>query len=298
MWIRMWGGANYVKESVYVNEENPVSTYVYYDGLGREIQLRQEDNSVGGYDIIQSIVYDSTGRVSKSYLPFSVRENQGYRKFALSEQDEYYTNKFGVNHYAYSETKYNNRPEDQIVEQSFYGEKLKMGSGHTVKTNVRQYTTGDNVKKYVLDGSSVKLEGNYSYRELIVKQVTDAENVKYTEYYDFQGNLICKSQDEVKTYYVYDDLNRQRYIISPLQDAEFTSGTKTLEQLSKLCYYTEYNELNKPYKLYVPGAGCTIYLYDKRGRVVLVQDARMRVEGKWLFTNNHKDIYKMKTSSK
>ena len=278
------GGANYVKESVYVNEENPVSTYVYYDGLGREIQLRQEDNSVGGYDIIQSIVYDSTGRVSKSYLPFSVRENQGYRKFALSEQDEYYTNKFGVNHYAYSETKYNNRPEDQIVEQSFYGEKLKMGSGHTVKTNVRQYTTGDNVKKYVLDGSSVKLEGNYSYRELIVKQVTDAENVKYTEYYDFQGNLICKSQDEVKTYYVYDDLNRQRYIISPLQDAEFTSGTKTLEQLSKLCYYTEYNELNKPYKLYVPGAGCTIYLYDKRGRAVLVQDARMRAEGKWLFT--------------
>ena len=114
-----------------------------------------------------------------------------------------------------------------------------MGSGHTVKTNVRQYTTGDNVKKYVLDGSSVKLEGNYSYRELIVKQVTDAENVKYTEYYDFQGNLICKSQDEVKTYYVYDDLNRQRYIISPLQDAEFTSGTKTLEQLSKLCYYTD-----------------------------------------------------------
>ena len=71
------GGANDVKESVYVNEENPVSTYVYYDGLGREIQLRQEDNSVGGYDIIQSIVYDSTGRVSKSYLPFSVRENQG-----------------------------------------------------------------------------------------------------------------------------------------------------------------------------------------------------------------------------
>lgn len=58
--------------------------------------------------------------------------------------------------------------------------------------------------------------------------------MKYTEYYDFQGNLICKSQDEVKTYYVYDDLNRQRYIISPLQDAEFTSGTKTLEQLSKL----------------------------------------------------------------
>lgn len=141
------GVASYVRENRYIEENEPVSTYVYYDGMGRGIQSRQVDPSIDGRDVIAPVVYDSTGRESKNYLPFSVSNCKGFRQYALSEQNEYYTNKFGVNHYAYSETKYSNRPEDQIVEQSSYGEKLKMGSGHTVKTNVRQYTTGDNVKK-------------------------------------------------------------------------------------------------------------------------------------------------------
>lgn len=280
---------SYLKESTYFSKNKPVETYTYYDDLGRVIQKRDIGLGGSGKDIITPIYYDSFGRESKKYLSFSITDHLvRYLDDGLSKQNLYFTEKFGANHYAYFETLYNNCPDDQIIEQSSYGEKLKMGGCHTTKTTIYKYGGGDDIKKYRLtdpNSSDVTLEGKYTSYELMVKRTINTEGVNYSEYYDLQENLVCKSMAGVKTYYVYDDLKRQRYIISPLQDSEFSSGSKTLDQLSKLCYYTEYNELNMPYKQYVPGSGYTICLYDKRGRVAFSQDAKMRSQtpAKWSF---------------
>lgn len=195
------------------NSTNSFTTVAtYFDGLNRPIQ-KKIINAINGKDIIQSIIYDDKGRNSKALLSYNAPTTNGYVIDAIEKQNEYYTQKFGANHYAFSESKYSNTPDDKIIEQSSPGYELRMGGGHTVKTTT---VKSSGIKKYILEGTSVTLSGTYSYNdELILKQTTDAENVVFKEYYDSQGNLLCKSQGEVETYYIYDDLNRQRYIISP-----------------------------------------------------------------------------------
>lgn len=98
--------------------------------------------------------------------------------------------------------------------------------------------------------------------------------------------MRVSTTEKYHTYYVYDGLGLVRYTIPPAQDALFTSGTKALSELSRYCYYNEYDKNGRIYKQYVPGSQYTVYLYDKRGRLALSQDARQRSLSpqEWSFT--------------
>lgn len=286
---------NYVKEKTY----NTASTFTlsinYVDGLGRTIQQKTIGASTGGKDIVTPIEYDATGRVSKSYLPYSASLINGYINNAVSAHNTYYTQKFGTNHYAFTESEYNNSPQDEVIKQSTPGESWKITGDHTVRYDSRKNTLDDGVKKFILIGSSIKYERIYPKDYLVVKQTTDPENNMNIEYYDVRNNLVAKEIRSTSssnfTYYVYDDLGLQRYIISAKSEKEFntTGTTRTLSELQKYCFYTEYDEYQRPYKQYIPGAGYTISLYDKRGRLTLSQSEKMRTENKWAFSKY--DIY-------
>lgn len=279
---------HHVKEYTTVTPGNQVLDITYMDNLGREMQRVSVKGSPSGKDVIQPVVYDAVGRSSKEYLPYAIAGSGSFRENALVQQDSFYQARYGDSHYAFTESVYDNTVDDKVVEQSGPGASWRLGGGHTTRSEYRLNEAGDQVKKYELEGSSVKLSGQYKVGALQVVKVTDPQNNVSFEYRDWKGNLIAKetrlsSGKRVLTYSVYDEMGKLRYIIPPLQDSLFTSGTKTLSDLSKYCYYMEYDEYGRMYKRYNPGAGVVIHLYDKRGRLVFTQDGEQRVGNKWSF---------------
>ena len=280
----------HVKEEVKTGDGSMVSDITYYDGNARPVQQVSVGASPGGKDIVNLIIRDGIGREAVSYLPYVINGNGNYRPQAVAEQNTFFTSLYGNNPVAYTSRRFNNGPNDRVVEQSAPGYSWRLDGGHTTRFSYRKNTASDNVKHYVLEGTSVRLDTEcWPAESLSVKEVTGTQGDVMLEYSDVQGNLVAKesrltSGKRLFTHEIRDMQGRLRYVIPPLQDSLFTSGTKSLSELSKYCYYTEYDEYGRVYKQYKPGAGYVLNLYDKRGRLVFVQDEKQRENGKWSFT--------------
>ena len=259
----------------------------YVDGLGRPLQDVLVKASPTGNNLYSFHVYDSTGRETKMYLPLTISGNPTYNQNIITEQAAFYQNLYGVANPAYAEVRYDNSSNDKILEQGNPGASWKMGEGHTTRFAYRKNTTEDQVKRFILSGTSLVLNGFYPANTLVVSEITNPQGDISFEFKDSRGHVVAKrtksGTEQVSTYQVFDDLERIRYVIPPAQEQLFTSGTKTLPELQKYCFYTEYDEYGRVYKQYIPGAGYKINLYDKRGRLVLSQNSQQRLDDKWEF---------------
>lgn len=280
----------HVREEVKTGDGSMVSDIIYYDGNARPVQQVSVGASPGGKDIVNLVIRDGVGREAISYLPYVINGNGNYRPQAVAEQNTFFTSLYGNNPVAYTSRRFDNGPNDRVVEQSAPGYSWRLDGGHTTRFSYRKNTASDNVKRYILEGTSVRLDTEcWPAESLSVKEVTGTQGDVMLEYSDVQGNLVAKesrltSGKRLFTHEVRDLQGRLRYVIPPLQDSLFTSGTKSLSELSKYCYYTEYDEYGRVYKQYNPGGGYVLNLYDKRGRLVFVQDEKQRENGKWSFT--------------
>ncbi|MBL7727454.1 MAG: hypothetical protein JNM68_07215, partial [Dinghuibacter sp.] len=86
------------------------------------------------------------------------------------------------------------------------------------------------------------------------------------------------------TYYVYDDYNNLRFVITP-RVVELIDGSWVISSTmaSELCYRYEYDQRNRVIIKRAPGAGEYWYVFDKRGRMVMSQDANQRAAQKWQY---------------
>ncbi|MCD8035169.1 MAG: RHS repeat-associated core domain-containing protein [Alistipes sp.] len=268
----------YTKQYTVPDGSNCIKTIKYYDGLGRELQTRSVTAGGGGEDIVFPAYYDAAGRQSRSYLPYSIMGSFDLSLNGLAEHDCYYKQKYRVNHYAYFESEFDNTPEDNNIAQINPGSAFRTGAIKKNLINIRKNISSDSIKKYVVVNDLLNLAGLYASGTLIVREQTDPEGKTFREYYDVNDELICKKQEGLATYYVYDAINLLRYIVPPSQDG------KSLSDWSKWCYRIDYDDQARAYKQYIPGAGYTITLYDKRNRSVLTQDALQRAKGQWAFT--------------
>lgn len=268
----------YTKQYTVPDGSNCIKTITYYDGLGREIQTRNVTAGGTGEDIVIPAYYDVAGRQSRNYLPYSIVGTPSLSLNGLTEQDHYYQQKYGSSHYAYFESEFDNTPEDNIIAQINPGAAFRTGLVKKTKTNVRKNMPSDSIKKYVVVNDLLNLAGMYAPETMMVREQTDPDGNVFREYYDVDEKLICKKQEGLATYYVYDAVNLLRYIVPPSQDRE------PLSDWGKWCYRIDYDNQGRAYKQYIPGAGYTITLYDKRNRPVLTQDALQRTKGQWAFT--------------
>lgn len=268
----------YTKQYTVADGSNCIKTIKYYDGLGRELQTRSVTAGGRGEDIVIPAYYDAAGRQSRSYLPYSIMGDFDLSLNGLAEHDRYYKQKYRANHYAYFESEFDNTPEDNNIAQINPGPAFRTGAIKKNLINTRKNISSDSIKKYVVVNDLLNLAGLYAPGTLIVREQTDPEGKVFHEYYDVNDELICKKQEGLATYYVYDAINLLRYIVPPSQDGE------SLSDWSKWCYRIDYDDQARAYKQYIPGAGYTITLYDKRNRPVLTQDALQRTKGQWAFT--------------
>ncbi|MDL2320180.1 DUF6443 domain-containing protein, partial [Alistipes sp. OttesenSCG-928-B03] len=295
--------SNYIKTRSYRNAS--MSQYTesatHYDGLGRPIQTVNVSAGGNGNDIIQIVEYDNMGRNdAKGYLPYS-RQNLGYKMSAGAAfvQDEYYSTKLADDpdsDYPFSRTEYNG------MTVKTYGPGSS-GANHPALKESYLNDGSEVISKYVMasNGTSIKCSGIYASGKLSIQKTSklnlpsDQQVESYT-YTNSSGQVVAEETragttmtDRRITYYVYDDMGKQRYIIPPIQSELLPTTTNTetpLTELRKYCYYNEYDDHGRLIKQYVPGAEPSSVIYDKRGRVVMTQDGRQSATdvNQWAFT--------------
>jgi RHS repeat-associated protein len=146
----------------------------------------------------------------------------------------------------------------------------------------------------------------------LYKNVTEDEHGKQViDFKDKEGKIILKkvqlsesAKDDgsgkgydgwICTYYIYDNLNNLRAVLQP-------EGVKILAQynwdfslvpasiggattlLNEQMFRYEYDHRNRMIIKKVPGAGEVYLVYDPWGRLLLRQDANMRVNSQYMFT--------------
>ena len=293
-------------ERVYTDESGLAynTTITYYDGLYRQEQTVLVGASPAGGDIVSFVEYDCMGRAdSVSYLPFVTSVVSGAKVAnPLSEQTAFYTGLFGVGqgNYARSYKVYDHSPLGLVLKQTSPGENYTL-SGYYTHFGYRLNTQPDSIRRYRMAGdSSLKFDGYYAPGRLTVKRVlaakdnaTEAEQAQQKESFEYtnaQGQVIAKEVrvSEGKrhmTYYVYDDLGLQRYVLPPPQHATLTDGSiYQPSQVHEFSYYTEYDDKGLPVRQWNPGTNCVYSLYDLRGRLALSQSGRQRENNEWSFT--------------
>ena len=278
----------------------------YFDGLGRPLQTVVKNGTPLGKDLISTTWYDAFGRVAQQYLPYSDNlETGNFRLDPQTKQPAFYNTYFSnTESFYYSNNIYEPSPLNQVLKQTAPG-KSWTGSSKGVRVEERTNRKAEDVKIWTIGsalGSVPLMAGAYNEGELFVQVSTDEGENKVIEYKDKEGKVVLKkvqASDLLQeahsgwlcTYYIYDDFNRLRYVLPP-KAVEWllgkswsltTSGGSTVQ--TELCFRYEYDAHGRMIIKRVPGAGEVWMVYDARDRLVMTQDANLRVgTKKWLVT--------------
>ncbi len=277
------------------------SSVTYYDGLGRASQQILVAAAPGGKDLVTFAEYDCMGRAdSVTYLPFTANSQSGVRLAnPRAAQVSYYGNDGA---YANSKIVYDRTPLGLALMSNSPGQAYNLETGYRQTLEQRPNATTDlPVRRYSVDDSNnLRYEADYAPGQLWVSHTkagkadgTSPEDQQRDiyEYTDAQGLVVAKevrisATDRRMTYYVYDEMGRERFILPPPLNTLLTAGTAYPPDNTNLklyAYYTAYNTEGLPCLQRNPGADETKTLYDKRDRPVLTQDGNLRAQGQWLF---------------
>jgi RHS repeat-associated protein len=294
-----------------VNEMHETTQYV--DGLGRPIQTVGWQTSPGKTDIVAPSVYDEYGREQYKYLPYSASSNDGnFKMNPFNDQNAFYNNyktqQPGYNNetFFYSKTIFESSPLNS-VEKTFAPGNSWVGSEGTaseksVSTQYLTNTTADAVKSWSITNNALDYNStdnvtvnipssvaNYNLGELYKNVTKDEKGDVVVEYKEKEGKVILKKvqigavpadfsgfTNFLCTYYVYDDFGMLKFVMPPKAVAKLLSGgALTTDIINELCFRYEYDERQRMIAKKVPGAGWIYMVYDKRDRLVFIQDANM-----------------------
>ncbi len=287
----------------------------YMDGLGRPLQAVKRKMSPQGKDMIALLLYDTMGRQSLSFLPYTGTTTDGsFRTNPFQEQKTFDSTYYlGQNQtWFYGITKHEPSSLNRVTEQFAPGNSWAGSSNQSTENNrrsikIKYYSSSltDSVQKWKVtevsgDFGHYSIDGSYSDRELIKIIRIDEHGKQKIVFMDKQGKVILKKvqttslPDEgtgkghsgwLNTYYIYDDLDRLRCVLQP-------EGFKTLaltfgEMLSSAvlqgqCFRYEYDGRGRVIMQKEPDRGRVEMVYDKRDRLILSRDSALKSQGYWL----------------
>ncbi len=281
-----------------LTDAQKISTVSHYDGLGRVNQQIAVKASPLGYDIVQPIEFDTKGRMSKNYLPY-VAQNQAnngsFQSNYKTDQATFYTTPpTGMQSDAapYAVNLYEESPLARPLEQGRAGSVFQPGTGHTLRTTY-SFNAANEVRKFSTDGTSTQF---YDANKLNKVTFTDPNGRTSIQFTNAEGQVILARHqwdetvggttiDYLDTYYIYDDLGKIKYIISPkgVTTLKTTSWNLTQDILSGYTYQFVYDDLGRVIEKKVPGQDWLYLIYDRLDRLALFQYGSMRVQNKWSY---------------
>ena len=228
--------------------------FSYYDGFGYPLQEVSVGAAKGMKDLVQHKYYDAYRRESRSYLPyadFGVAGGQ-FRTEAEAGTRAYYADSIrsgmAPTDFPYAETVFEQSQLDRTLEQGAPGEiwqpaeERNHTTGRTVRTGYGTCTSSeqDAVKLFVLTAEGITYQSDYpagSLMKTVLKDEnwTSGADGTVETYTDNEGRTVLerrihtdtKGTEHLDTYYVYDDLNRLRYVLPPQAEEIFRQAGET-----------------------------------------------------------------------
>ncbi|MGB8192128.1 MAG: DUF6443 domain-containing protein, partial [Chitinophagaceae bacterium] len=282
----------------------------YVDGLGNPLQSVNRQASPGNTpsDFISMNLYDHLGREIYKYLPYVSGGTDGsFKSDPFNEQKNFMQAQYPGEQVYYSKTIYESSPLNRVKKIFAPGNSWAGSEGSaSEKAVVQQYlnnTLADDVQQWSIATTSSlnnlpARQAAYPAGSLYKYISIDENGNAAVEYKDKEGQVILKKvqvgtipadfsgyEGFLCTYYVYDDYNLLRFVFSPKAVDAIRSGwTITTEVADELCFRYEYDVRNNLIAKKVPGAGWTYMVYDKKGKLVYLQDANMRAKQQWMAT--------------
>lgn len=314
-----------IPRSEYTNETLPASnesrsldigeSINFFDGMGRTTQYASIQAGPDGEDMYQYVEYDDFGRQVKKYLPFQYKRSlntdlyrSNLKQLTLDQYDPGFDygeeGKFATDDEPWVQTVFDESPLNRVLEQGMVGEDWQptdqsgSSSGHTQKKQVMSNEASDSVRFWQISNDSIHSNSCYASNELIKTEVKDPDGQVAVAYKDKNGlvvlsEVVLSANSSLKTYYIYDEWNLLRFILPPEMvklnvpvgnsNLSFASTTSSIE---KYCYYYKYDKYKRLVKKQLPDAGEVYIVYDKRDRIVAVQDQNQRNKSteEWAFT--------------
>ncbi|WP_186435003.1 DUF6443 domain-containing protein [Gillisia sp. Hel_I_86] len=306
------------------SKEDMISQVVYYDGLGRPEQYIDIEQSPGGADIVRPVEYDGRGYKKYSYLSYPADSLVGnYRENASNEIENYYYNNYsqdfpsatssaGIN--IFSETDFEASPLNKPIKQSAPGETWKMGSGQEIEYKY-QVNEANEVRMYRVNFSNGNTElpilavGTSTYHpagtlyKTIIKDENHSSGTLHTmeEFKNKMGQVVLKrtyGSSDVNmdgdtldagetnsihdTYFIYDRFGNLSFVLPPKTDSQ--NGIPNLTELKELVYQYKYDSRNRLIEKKIPGKYWEFIVYNTLDQPILIQDANLDAQNKWLFT--------------
>jgi len=301
---------NYIRTSI---PDKPITSltgnYIrlstsFYDGLGRPLQTVAKNAHALGSDIIQHHVYDSMGRERYQYLPIAQQapfSHGGYMRGIETLTRNFYDNQ-SPDEPPYSRTDYERTPLGRTTGRLAPGAGW-VGAGRGTKMDYRSNEAGEVRLWKIADaaGSLPVSTTTYDAGALYVTRIEDEDGKVTFEYKDKMGRLVLRKQFAYDnhqpetahngyacTYYVYDQMGRQRFTISPQAVAQCTISGNTWSinaaVASGLCFQFTYDQRGRLIEKRIPGKEWEYFVYDGRDRLIMSQDGNLRANDKWQFT--------------
>ncbi|MBX3254205.1 MAG: RHS repeat-associated core domain-containing protein [Chitinophagaceae bacterium] len=303
-----WEDRNYVREHEVLKKGvttwqavdqlaigDKLQTTTYLDGLGRSVQKisRETATPADGVtlwgDMVQFSAYDAMGREPVKYLPFTTSTASGkFKTVTTTEQAGYYTGRYNETN-AYTTTTYDNSPLNRVTKVRESGTAWA-ATGNTVQYEMNE--AAEDVKIWdvnYVQGNPPVYRGAYGGYTLFKNLYKDVNAKTVIEYSNKSGQLVLKKVqvDDAPTahhtgwactYYIYDDFGLLRYQLQPeavkylAANSWSFAGTNGTTVLNELCFLYNYDDKGRMTWKKAPGAQPLKMLYDKRDRVVFMQD--------------------------
>lgn len=248
----------------------------YFDGLGRPIlSLIHRGSGDGLKDILVSTPkYDAYGRAFKNIIPVASATGTG----EFSADAETLAKTFYIDQKPFTEIKdFDNSPLNRVQKSYGVGEawhnanKFMETKYETEGNGIQLYTVNSNN-----DGASTS--GAYPLSSLIKTVTVNEQGNQVIEIKDLAGKIIQKTvvngSEYLSVKFIYDDMERLRYVLPPLINKNFSDNNKTSFTESEVefkegIYSYKYDERGRITEKHIAGAGYNRYVYDKNDRVIL-----------------------------